>query len=277
MYVFNSPVFSQRTLLCRSIDSGVATDQCSVNRNGEYYIAVAGFFNSDYALSVSTDGQQAATVEVATLQLDVPVTGSLRANTERVYRASSGNNATLTSITGNAQLRVFASDQFNSDTLVCLSEQSGSALDSCQYNNSAVYIGVVADTDTNYSLVISTSQPAGPIATQPVVAECIDSDGDGFGWDGTATCLVSASSGSSDSASGSSGDPLPCIDEDGDGFGWDGSATCLVSASTGSTASAGLVDESSFGSLACVDADGDGWGWQQPAGRPDLSRSCRIQ
>ena len=88
---------------------------------------------------------------------------------------------------------------------------------------------------------------------------------------------MSASTGSSGSASGSSGDTLPCIDEDGDGFGWDGSATCLVSASTGSTASAGLVDESSFGSLACVDADGDGWGWQQPAGRPDLGRSCRVQ
>lgn len=313
LYVFNSPAFSQRTLQCRSIQPGTATDQCSVNRNGDYYIAVAGFLNSDYALTVSTGTQQAVTVEVVTLQPDVPVTGSLRADTETVYRATSGNNATLTSITGNAQLRVFSSDQFNSDTLVCLSEQPGSALDSCRYNNSEVYIGVLAATDTNYSLVINTLQSADPIASQPIAGACIDSDGDGFGWDGTATCLVSASGDGtnepisaqpiagacidsdgdgfgwdgtatclvSESTDGVS-EPIStqpvagaCIDSDGDGFGWDGTATCLVSASTGSSNEPS--PDTSLNLLACVDEDGDGWGWQQPAGRPDLGQSCLVQ
>jgi hypothetical protein len=67
--------------------------------------------------------------------------------------------------------------------------------------------------------------------------KCIDSDGDGWGWDGVKSCRISQSS----SAVSSSG---TCIDEDGDGYGWDGYRTCLIS-------------ESAF----CVDTDGDGYGW----------------
>lgn len=48
---------------------------------------------------------------------------------------------------------------------------------------------------------------------------CIDSDGDGWGWDGTETCLVG---GVVTTGNGS------CVDNDGDGWGWDGSESCLV-------------------------------------------------
>ena len=186
----------------------------------------------------------------------------MRADTETVYRATSGNNATLTSITGNAQLRVFSSDQFNSDTLVCLSEQPGSALDSCRYNNSEVYIGVLAATDTNYSLVINTLQSADPIASQPIAGACIDSDGDGFGWDGTATCLVSASGDGTNEPISAQPIAGACIDSDGDGFGWDGTATCLVSESTD-----GVSEPISTQPVAgaCIDSDGDGFGWDGTA------------
>ena len=52
--------------------------------------------------------------------------------------------------------------------------------------------------------------------------QCIDTDGDGFGWNGIQTCTP----------------PTPvdevgeiiCIDTDGDGFGWTGSASCIVEA-----------------------------------------------
>ena len=46
-------------------------------------------------------------------------------------------------------------------------------------------------------------------------SECTDFDGDGFGWNGTSTCVPILAIGN-------------CIDEDGDGYGWDGSGTCLV-------------------------------------------------
>ena len=196
---------------------------------------MSGFLDSDYALTVSSGAAQVVAVEVVTLQTDVPVTGDLLQGTSAVYRANSGNSATLTSITGNAQLRIYSSDEFSLDTLICVSEEPGSALDSCQYNNSQVYISVVGATDTRYSLVVNAlnSSPAA-IAPGAVTTECIDTDGDGWGWDGTASCLISAPPAAS-------------------------------------------VNESSLDTLPCIDADGDGWGWQQPAGRPDLGQSCRVE
>lgn len=66
---------------------------------------------------------------------------------------------------------------------------------------------------------------------------CIDTDGDGFGWDGVGTCIPPTASPTAPAA------PMACIDTDGDGFGWDGSNTCIPEAS------------------ACIDTDGDGFGW----------------
>ncbi len=84
-----------------------------------------------------------------------------------------------------------------------------------------------------------------------VSAACIDSDGDGYGWDGVKTCLISPS-GSAPAAAASNS---VCIDSDGDGYGWDGTDTCLVSATVTSS--------------ACIDSDGDGFGW-------DGHRTCLV-
>ena len=77
---------------------------------------------------------------------------------------------------------------------------------------------------------------------------CIDTDGDGFGWNGTNTCTPTSTI---------SGDnqpqPLQCIDTDGDGFGWNGFETCLPDGGE----SQPVIDQS----LACIDTDGDGFGW----------------
>ncbi len=76
----------------------------------------------------------------------------------------------------------------------------------------------------------------------PMAGACVDYDGDGYGWNGIASCLVS--------------EPAACIDEDGDGWGWNGSASCLIE---------------DFVPVAgeCVDTDGDGYGWNGVA-------SCMI-
>lgn len=73
-----------------------------------------------------------------------------------------------------------------------------------------------------------------------------DTDGDGFGWENRATCIVSEDS-QNDNAQ------QVCVDEDGDGWGWNGSQFCAVEADS------------------CVDSPplGDGWGWNGVA-------SCRL-
>jgi hypothetical protein len=86
--------------------------------------------------------------------------------------------------------------------------------------------------------------------------DCIDPDGDGYGWNGVASCEVSATSPQNDNTSAA------CVDADGDGYGWNGVASCVVG-SDRPTPQGGNTN------ATCVDEDGDGWGW-------DGSQSCRI-
>lgn len=85
--------------------------------------------------------------------------------------------------------------------------------------------------------------------------ECVDSDGDGWGWNGFASCLVSE------------GTSVPtntreCVDSDGDGWGWDGVASCTVSPSNNSRS----IDYLG----RCLDDNNDGWGW-------DGTKACQVQ
>jgi len=84
-------------------------------------------------------------------------------------------------------------------------------------------------------------------AVPGLAQECLDPDGDGWGWDGSQSCVVTPQ------ASVSSA----CVDSDGDGYGWDGSASCIVGAAN-SNQNQTTVQPSG---TACVDPDGDGWGW----------------
>jgi len=98
----------------------------------------------------------------------------------------------------------------------------------------------------------------GPATTN---TQCIDSDGDGYGWDGTTTCTVGSQSTVSQSSGQSSGQSNVlgsgiCVDSDGDGYGWDGTATCEVNPVVAS-------------SSACIDSDGDGYGW-------DGTTTCQV-
>ena len=80
-----------------------------------------------------------------------------------------------------------------------------------------------------------------------LAAPCIDTDGDGWGWDGTQSCQNITNN-----LQPQAGD---CIDSDGDGWGWNGVSSCKI----GSNVQPG----------ECIDSDGDGWGW-------DGVKSCRI-
>lgn len=115
-----------------------------------------------------------------------------------------------------------------------------------------------------------TSSPQSTTSAQTTVATilaCIDSDGDGWGWDGYESCIVEAVNQSIcakdladdwvqdsqfciDSASGASATAVAvCIDVDGDGWGWTGTDSCKIELDTLQHV------------VECIDTDGDGWGW----------------
>ncbi len=100
-----------------------------------------------------------------------------------------------------------------------------------------------------------------------LAAACVDPDGDGYGWNGTETCIPSTGStaapasnnvnnNTSSSASGA------CLDPDGDGYGWNGTSSCDPNTGSTSTQSTNNSNNnSSSASGACLDPDGDGYGW----------------
>ena len=158
LYVFSSANFSRNTLLCVS-DEVTPIDQCVFDNAGSIFVAVSGFADSDYVLTVSSGGAEIADREIETLLLDIPVSGSLQEDTSAMYRAIAGDTATLTSVSGDADLFVFSNDQASLETLICSSEESGSAIDSCTYADpdSEVFITVLGYTDADYSLSISSA------------------------------------------------------------------------------------------------------------------------
>ncbi len=148
-------------------------------------------------------------------------------------------------------------------------------------------------------------------------SECVDSDGDGWGWDGSQSCDMRADSQqveneegvvvpqqADDSGQQKQGGSSDCVDSDGDGWGWDGSATCDPGSTKADNERAPAEkssrqaenqqparenDEPVQEKLApaqqevavvipagadpgseCVDSDGDGWGW-------DGSQSCEAE
>ena len=92
------------------------------------------------------------------------------------------------------------------------------------------------------------------VMAQSNASACVDSDGDGYGWNGVETCLIGQGQTQGQALNPAQGSGA-CIDEDGDGYGWDGQNSCLV------------VAPQTAG--ACIDDDGDGYGW-------DGQQSCLV-
>ncbi|MEM7257843.1 MAG: sialate O-acetylesterase [Pseudomonadota bacterium] len=123
----------------------------------------------------------------------------------------------------------------------------------------------------------ATSGGSSTTSTSSGAGQCIDPDGDGWGWNGVASCRVSntgSTAGSSSTPSASPSTSSACVDPDGDGWGWNGTSSCRVSGGSSSNSGGAVTNNSgSSGSssttAACVDSDGDGWGWNG-------SSSCRV-
>ena len=65
--------------------------------------------------------------------------------------------------------------------------------------------------------------------------QCLDTDGDGWGWDGTHSCRVNPGTSAAITSSPTK-TTAQCIDSDNDGWGWDGTHSCQVQPVTTSIA-----------------------------------------
>ena len=147
-----------------------------------------------------------------------------------------------------------AADQFDGWGWDPIARQSCAPLDNtpevtddCDYSDAASFDG------WGWNPVTRQSCPPVEADTPPANTACIDSDGDGWGWDGTASCLVTTDNSPDE-------DPSNCIDTTpvGDGWGWNGVSSCRVAV------------EADIHRCDAVDGS-ETWGWN-----PSLARSCRL-
>lgn len=134
---------------------------------------------------------------------------------------------------------------------VSLRPETNSVADNCDYTDAAPHDG--------WGWNPVTMQSCAPLneITPITTTQCIDSDGDGYGWDGTATCTLDTGTAVTNTVPDSN-----CDYSNSDlfgGWGWNASA---------SQSCAPLETVSNSQPIAqCIDTDGDGWGW-------DGSASC---
>ncbi len=166
--------------------------------------------------------------------------GQFGQRTELALQSSGGSNAQWTTPTiqlppGDYVLAVRGAD--NDGQFSEWSQSRFKVVDPAPANNAAIVATQSAATGTATAGkgVASNGMPYCSNTGQ-------DADGDGFGWENKASCVVAGSRADTHPNCASSGS-----DPDGDGFGWENEKSCIV-----------VVHCSNAGS----DPDGDGFGWE---------------
>jgi len=101
-----------------------------------------------------------------------------------------------------------------------LSVSLSSAPVGTRYVVAAIYADEQATMSCNLSNGNSSSNPS-----RPIIGPCLDTDNDGYGWNGVRTCTPATSVTSTAPTIQNTG-VGPCIDTDNDGYGWNGVRTC---------------------------------------------------
>ena len=148
---------------------------------------------------------------------------------------------------------IFVDEDFNRTTLT----SNGTPYTNCV---SATQVGDQLVVAAQGSVIAYYHQLEEPVVEDPDTDDlaCVDTDGDGWGWNGFASCRPPKE-----------GDTV-CIDTDGDGWGWTGTESCRIETPEPPD------DIDIYENVPCIDSDGDGWGWQQPVEYPSLGRSCLM-
>ncbi len=196
-------------------------------------------------------------------------------NLELVCQTTTSDFTSTQLAYSQANFRVLRSSIDTTRTSTTLRVSMPGAPDDTRYAVATLYANSTANMNCTLSRPDSvTVEPTG-------IGPCIDSDNDGFGWNGVATCRTITQSPPVNSSATrqtqvSTVSNQVCADPDNDGYGWDGTRSCLVSDNqsnstedriqTAAPASAQPSDtntRSATGNVAgpCVDADNDGYGW----------------
>jgi hypothetical protein len=172
LFVFSGLDLTATSLVCSSTATPEesAKDSCSIpTTQNTYYVTVVGYTAADYSLLARSTVSENA----IRLTADQAVTGGVTAGGFRFYVVSGVESVVLTSVTGDANLRVTSDPEFQANAISCTSEElsSVSLTDSCSVTNSNDhYILVRGDTDATYTIIgnAGNTVPAGDDPNHPI-------------------------------------------------------------------------------------------------------------
>jgi len=207
LYVYSGLDFTSDSLVCESneVPQDSTTDRCNIpTTQSIYYVAVVGFTDADYTLLARS------TVSANAVRL-IPgqaIGGNLNEGSFDYYVVSGADSIVLTSVTGDADLRVTTDPEFLENETSCTSEQFSvdTRIDTCVLASGIEhYIRVRGFTDTTYSIManVDTIEPTVPVSDDPVTQPVIvgsRSGGGAFGIYGlilllSVVCFRAASKG----------------------------------------------------------------------------------
>ena len=176
LYVYNSADFAESALVCSSVEfsANSTLDSCLVVGEEDVFVVVHGFTNASYELVAVPEPDTgndavAGAVELAVGETDTRLLGSRE---DFLYTAIMPARMVLTSLTGEADLYVFADSALTTESIVCSSTLT-TPEDSCELSSDGrVYIGVIGYAEENsYSLGIEALTPEVVAMDPPVVVD----------------------------------------------------------------------------------------------------------
>lgn len=191
LFVYSDSNFEN--LICSS-ENLSSVDSCEITTSGTVYIRVFGYQQSNYSI--------VANVETLALQAEQTRSSSLSAGEWELYTVTSASIVEVDSTSGDADLYVYSSAEFDADSLICDSRNSSafSTIDSCEISGT-VYVGVYGTQASQYTISALENEPPVQVIDDGETTDVTDVND--IGTDGTV--VTPQSVGDSSGGSGGSG------------------------------------------------------------------------
>ncbi len=180
LYIFDSMDFTDASFICASaaFSDESTIDSCALPSPAvTYYVLIVGYTLSDYSLiavsSTDDSGEEPEIVDMGRLVVGETVSESIVSGQFHHFVVSGAASVELTSLTGDADLIVYATADYEDSGLLCVSGQNSadSVVESCEIPSEADhFIEILGFEDSTYNLVTASSpvpEDDGPVAEVP--------------------------------------------------------------------------------------------------------------
>ena len=163
LYIFDSMEFTDASFICASAEfaSESTMDSCTLPSSAvTYYVLIVGYTLSDYSLIAVSNSrnpdQDPEIVDMGRLVVGETVSEVVVSGQSHQFIVSGAASVELTSLTGDADLSVYGTADFEDSGLLCVSAQNSadSVIESCDIPTGADYfVEILGFEDSSYALV----------------------------------------------------------------------------------------------------------------------------